>query len=49
MKEKNYIGLCMRYSESCKRCPRNNKCSEELLKESNKKANEETKKKGMRI
>lgn len=33
MNEKNYIGLCMRYSESCKLCPRNKKCEEELEKE----------------
>lgn len=33
MKEKNYIGLCMRYSESCKLCPRNKKCEEELIEE----------------
>ena len=33
MKEKNYLGLCMRYSESCKLCPRNKKCEEELALE----------------
>lgn len=33
MREKNYLGLCMRYSESCKLCPRNKKCEEELKKE----------------
>lgn len=33
MKEKNYLGLCMRYSESCKLCPRNKKCGEELALE----------------
>lgn len=33
MGEKNYLGLCMRYSESCKLCPRNKKCEEELKKE----------------
>lgn len=33
MKEKDTIGLCMRYSESCKLCPRNKKCEEELKEE----------------
>lgn len=33
MKGKNYLGLCMRYSESCKLCPRNKKCEEELALE----------------
>lgn len=33
MKEKNYLGLCMRYSESCKLCPINKKCEEELALE----------------
>lgn len=33
MKKKNYLGLCMRYSESCKLCPRNKKCEKELEKE----------------
>lgn len=33
MKEKDTIGLCMRYSESCKLCPRNKKCEEELREE----------------
>lgn len=33
MREKNYIGLCMRYGETCKLCPRNKKCEEELILE----------------
>ena len=33
MKEKNYWGLCMRYGSSCKLCPRNKKCDEELALE----------------
>ena len=33
MKEKNILALCMRYSESCKLCPRNKKCEKELSRE----------------
>lgn len=33
MREKNYWGLCMRYGSSCKLCPRNKKCEEELALE----------------
>lgn len=33
MKEKNTLWLCMRYSGSCKLCPRNKKCDEEIEKE----------------
>jgi hypothetical protein len=33
MKEKNTMWLCMRYSGSCKLCPRNKKCDEEIEKE----------------
>ena len=34
MKDKNTLWLCMKYSASCKLCPRNKKCDEEILKES---------------
>ncbi len=33
MREKNTMWLCMRYSGSCKLCPRNKKCDEEIEKE----------------
>ena len=33
MKEKNTLGLCIRYSQSCKLCPRCDKCDEEIVKE----------------
>ena len=33
MKEKNTLGLCIRYSQSCKLCPRCDKCNEEIIKE----------------
>lgn len=36
MKEKNTLWLCMRYSGSCKLCPRNKKCEEEIEKEKGK-------------
>lgn len=32
-KEKNTIDLCMKYGCSCKLCPRNAKCDEELKEE----------------
>lgn len=35
MREKNHLGLCMKYSESCKFCPRSKKCEEELNIEEN--------------
>lgn len=29
--EKNIMRLCMKYGASCKLCPRNKKCDEEIL------------------
>ena len=29
-KDKNIMGLCMKYSNTCKLCPRYKKCNEEL-------------------
>ncbi|MEI3530670.1 MAG: hypothetical protein V8Q75_06415 [Bacilli bacterium] len=36
-KEKDYIKLCFKYNQNCKRCPRNNKCLKELEKEDQRK------------
>ena len=33
MEEKNTLRLCMRYGGSCRLCPRNKKCDEEIEKE----------------
>lgn len=49
MREKNYLGLCMRYSESCKLCPRNKKCEEELKQEKGVVFNGTNKKENKRI
>lgn len=32
MKEKNTLWLCMRYSGSCKLCPKSSKCDSEVVK-----------------
>lgn len=32
-KKKENLKLCMRYSESCKLCPRNKKCEEEFKRQ----------------
>lgn len=37
MKEKNILDLCFKYNQSCKKCPRYNKCQKELEKEEHKK------------
>lgn len=33
---KDFFELCIKYSFSCKRCPRNEKCEKELEKEKKK-------------
>jgi hypothetical protein len=33
MKEKNTLNLCFKYNQSCKKCPRNNKCNKEIERE----------------